>query len=204
MKYFMRTASVCQIIFLEMVAISCTASVFATILSMFNLFGCAAPIKITLYLIAATILGIICWYAVLKGIIYPTVGKESFRPVLKISRLMIPNPFLGASKYFFPSTNPSYVFADIVAILFGAFFFWVGNNPPSIKGCVFEYNYLFGYFTISLPFLFPIIRLISWYILKRKLSAEESKKAWVPVAYFWGIVTSVLLLILLLAKFSWK
>ncbi len=204
MKYFMRTASICQIIFLEMIGIACTSSVIANILGMFMLFGCESIGKVDAYLIISILLGAFCLYIVFRDIFIPHYSKASFRPVLKMNRLMIPNPFLGESQYEFPSTHPSYIFADLAAILFGAFFYWVGNNKPSVAGCAFEYNYLFGHFMLAIPLLFPVIRLAWWYIFKKKLPEAQCKKAWVPLAYFWGIVLGALLLILILSKLSWQ
>jgi hypothetical protein len=200
MKYFMRVASICQVIFVEIIATACMASVFANILGMFMLFGCEKIGKIDGYFIFSLLLGIFCLYLFVRDVAKPHLGKEAIRPLIKINKISVPVPLLGKTPYEFPSTHPSYIFADLVTILFGVFFYWVGNNKPTAETCAFEYNYLFGHFALWLSLFFPVIRLIFWYVLKKKLSKEDSQKAWLPLIYFWSVILAIVVPALILSR----
>lgn len=197
----MRVASLCQIIFFEMIAMSCFASLVADFIVHYGWWQVCEPFA-TLggTDIASFILGSLCVWAVVKGMVMPTFRKVSFRPSMRVGSIVATNPFLGQSTYFFPSTHPSYILVDVGAIVFGAFFYWVGNYPPATAGCAFEYQYLFGRFMLYGAFIFPLVRLGMWYIARKKLPAEQTAGAFIPVIIFSVILWGALIGSLVWAK----
>ena len=153
MKYFMRVASICQVIFVEIIATACMASVFANILGMFMLFGCEKIGKIDGYFIFSLLLGIFCLYLFVRDVAKPHLGKEAIRPLIKINKISVPVPLLGKTPYEFPSTHPATSLP--ILSLFYLVFFSIGlatTNQPrrrahlniTICSDVLLYGFLFS------------------------------------------------------------
>ena len=210
MNHWYRAASLVKILFFEFIAIMSLGMLGARLLARFNFFGCPPPeltfdgSDLAFVLIGLAAAGWVAWRT-----LWPKLIKDSFRPVLKAGPLMLPNAIipvvlpnlaLPRVEYPFPSTNPAYVFIDLFAIGIALIFVSaLGGASPVLTGCSNLRTYLFPWAALGLAVGFPLLRLFSWYILKRRLALPPEQKisAWKPIIILWTIAAIPTILILI-------
>ncbi len=193
MNSFLRVGSVVRIVFFELLTAVCFASALTYIIKIFGPFGCPSEININWFLLAFIIISALGMYHMMNDILRPHFDKDGFQGIIRAGNWIITDPFLKKIEYTFASTHPSYIFIDAASVIFSGMVFWVYNHNPATQGCEYTYAYLFGHLLFAFSLLFPILRLISWYGLKRQIPSELTKDAWKPIVYFWIMIGIMIL-----------
>lgn len=132
-------------------------------------------------------------------ILWPKVIKTRWRARTYIPldpvTINIPNPTIPAIEYPFVSTHPSYLLLDLVVV---GICFFIFTLTPQGPGWTFEQSRADA--LLVLGAYVPLLRLISWFILKRRPALVDTSQAWKPVALFVGLF---LLPIFLLCLVLW-
>ena len=88
-----------------------------------------------------------------------------------------------AVKFRFCSTHPSYVLIDLTAIIFAAFFLWIGITGG------FETPVFWLVFATAL--FFPAVRVVAWYLIGLKIQDTETDDAHKPALWTFGIFSII-------------
>lgn len=82
-----------------------------------------------------------------------------------------------------PSTHPIYVTVDLFAAAMVALLLLPFQSPPSISGCWVLSGYLMSRVAVAVALAFPLLRVFSWYALRRQI-VGSTKEAVLPVVRF--------------------
>ncbi len=172
-----------QIVFVEFLVIILLASVSSRWVAAHGALGCgpsgiAFDWKSIIYILLA---GVGAFW-ILYRIFVPKLVVQRFRTMMKIGPIAgftvsIPNPAIPATSYLFCSTHPAYALVELGVLLPLLLVYRMGYLLPTYTGCGGVFYYFFGRAILGLYLGFPLVRLFSWYVLKRKLNTPETKIA---------------------------
>lgn len=196
MNYFLRVASLMKIVAIEYVAMFCLgAGIIKVLILRHGAHGCSGlPISWTAAHWGYLIVGLLAAGWVIWRIVKPAVVLESWRPTLHIGSFIMTNPAIKTAYYEFPSTHPSYVLVEILAIAPWLFECAVVNDTLAYFGCAAFDNWAVPWAMAGVGLPFPVLRLVSWYVLRRQLDENARVKAWKPVGWVYCIVGPILML----------
>lgn len=187
-----RVPSLVQILFVEFIAILLLASVSAKIIAHHGALGCGSTrASFSLTDAGATLLGLLGTSWLLWRMFWPKVVTDAFRPTLKISGWILYNPNIPSVSYEFCSTHPSYALMELTSLVPLWILYRFGELPPAYAGCDAVFSYFFGRIALGLVLLFPFLRIMAWYVFRRKLPKIVSQAAWKPVVFFLAIAVPV-------------
>lgn len=184
--------SLVQILFVEFITILLFASVSAKMIAHQGALGCGptragiSAIDIGFVLVGLVGAGWLVW-----RMFWPTRVQDSFRPLLRLGGLLVPNPTIPRVTYEFCSTHPSYALMELTSFVPLWIVYRFGPFSPLYAGCDAVFSYFFGRIALGLVLLFPFLRLVAWYVFRRQLAKTVSHDAWKPVAFFLAIAVPV-------------
>lgn len=115
--------------------------------------------------------------------------REIFRPRVKKDSWYSPKTGGNSGgSYGFCSTHPSYFFIDLIVVIVSAFLLWyartIGLDSRSHS------------VMLALAFLFPVLRLLAWYVLGLRIkNRAETSQAWKPAIAVAGCFFTVFAII---------
>ncbi|HYW70052.1 MAG TPA: hypothetical protein VE961_03400 [Pyrinomonadaceae bacterium] len=163
-----KVPSIVQILFAEMLAIWGTSSL---VMAVWNTArpGAFGP--------AATLRGVGNWVWFAIGLaLLVWLLREIFQARVKQDSWVNPKTWSSSGgAYGFCSTHPSYFFIDLIPVAVSVFLLWYARGLA-----VETKNY---WIMLAISLIFPVLRLLSWYVLGLKIESAESGRAWHPVAF---------------------
>lgn len=196
--FFLRIGPLVRVFFFEFLAIVTFSSAASNLIGKIFFRNCPNNGTIDWTLLICVVVGAIVARAVFLRIWYASYTSDGFRTALKMgSWTIVPNPFLGTVKVDMPTTHPSYVLLDLLMVITGGFFFWVGRSAIEfglLEGpCGWNYQYYFGWSMIVMALFVPLFRLFVWYGLKHRIPKEYCVDAWRPVLMLWILIAAMVL-----------
>jgi hypothetical protein len=125
-----------------------------------------------LWLLAA--LGVGSLIVSLYYIFRPSVWLQTIAKQIALSPTNINLPFF--------STHPLYVFIDALFFIPAIALFEGGRGETM---CQLNKEWAMGWSLLILAFLLPLIRVLSWYLLNRKIEAMTIRPPWLPIVYWY-------------------
>ncbi len=113
-------------------------------------------------------------------IIHPAVWMLTIDKQLSFSRTDVDLPFL--------STQPIYVFLDVLLILPGIALLQAGWSETM---CQFNFECAFGWGFLLFSLFYPLLRVFCWYVLKRQMSARPVPIPWPTLIIFWVVAIPI-------------
>ncbi|MEZ5344780.1 MAG: hypothetical protein R2681_04400 [Pyrinomonadaceae bacterium] len=111
-------------------------------------------------------------------ILHPSVWLLALNKNLVFSPTDINVPFF--------STHPAYIFIDALFFVPAIALFQSGRAETM---CEFKSEWAMGWALLVLAFFYPLLRVFSWYILKRKIRAMTLKPPVLPI--LWGYLIAL-------------
>lgn len=192
MSSMQRVVGVVKISVAAWVAMFCLGAVAADLLVLRGVHGCPPmPRQTGAMLYIALPLGLYLYGWSLHRIFAPRLATEAHRPTLTVGPVIAQNPMLRAQAFTFCTTHPSYLLLDLVTLL-GA---WVlVAVAPDLVGCGKVWEWARGRAALAVALSIPALRLLGWYVLRRRPPEGAEQGAWRPVAIFLGILGAPLVL----------
>lgn len=153
--------------------------------------GCPPGGRLDWSFYLAALLGLLAAGWLLHRIFFPVEIEETYTPPLKAGPVIVPNPTIAPVRFSFCSTHPAYVLIDALTVA-GALALWA--TAPASMGCSFVSEWASARAAVGLALLFPVVRLLSWYVLGRQASPAATLGVFRPVLVFYGILAAPLLL----------
>jgi len=113
--------------------------------------------------------GALAWW--LWRTLWPATLGEEFRGNVKLGPLAIQHGRFGTSQYRFLSTHPAYLVVDAVTLAAAWFLKSFSDLDLASDGCVYVMDLARGEAIFVLALLFPVVRLLGWYVLRRRVDA---------------------------------
>src|SRR5688572_21769025 len=118
-----------RVFFFEFLAIVTFSSAASNLIGKAFFRNCPNNGSIDLTLLVCVVIGAISARAVFLRIWYASYTSDGFKTALKMGSWTIaPNPFLGKVIIDMPTTHPSYVLLDLLLVMTGGLFFWIGRS----------------------------------------------------------------------------
>lgn len=168
-----RSRSIMQMLVVELLAAFLLSSVFGGLLARRGIIGCAAdPTYPFGWLqVLFLLLGLLALWWSLRGILFPRVLPVGIFSTIAVGigglRVTLPTKQVGIDA--FPSTHPSYAAAEasfFVFLLIPAI--GIGADTRFV-GCSLQFHYAFAWLLAGFAVGFPLLRLVGWYLLRRRL-----------------------------------
>jgi hypothetical protein len=196
MRYLKRIPSLMQLLVIEFIAVLCLAATAARLISGRGALGCGpSGVRFDLVAFGSLMVGLAAGGYVLQRIFWPRELDQSVRTVLNVGPVAIMNPMLGEMHYRFSSTHPAYALVELSSALPLYLIYRMGQLPPAYAGCGAVFPYYFGRIALALVLLFPAVRLLSWYVLRRQVQLRSHWDALAPSLIFLGFALPAYLLI---------
>ncbi len=140
--------------------------------------------------------GALCLAWLVKTILRPTLGKVRWVPSFGGGGAVVWNG-AAAVNYDFPSTHPSYVFMDAIALGLAWFIAYAWSYNEATRP-------LEAYVIFGLGAFTPALRLVAWYVLglrpappapgaeAARYTARVLREGWRPVFAFYAVVVPIL------------
>lgn len=192
MSSMQRVVGVVKISVAAWVAMFCLGAVVADLLLLRGVHGCPPlPRQTGGMLYIALPLGLWLYAWSLHRIFVPRLATEAHRPTLQVGPIIAQNPMLKAQEFTFCTTHPSYLLLDLVTLV-GA---WVlVAVAPDTVGCGKAWEWARGRVAFAVALSIPVLRLLGWYVLRRRPPQGAEQGAWRPVAIYLGILVGPLVL----------
>lgn len=186
--------SLIQIIFVEMIGAFFVAVGVATFAARRGVIGCAGDSEIAIGALQIVVvpLGVLMVGWTLWRIFWPTLVRHGVYDQMRIflGNLHLTIPYRAAGTVDIPSTHPAY--APLEASLFCFFvipLIALGTRGEFV-GCSLQYSFALWWTFVPLLFAFPALRLIAWYVLRRRYptraedayAAEAATSVYLPLA----------------------
>jgi hypothetical protein len=195
-----RTRSLIQIIFVEFLAMVLLASATASLLTRRGILDCPPDLsyEFGIFQIVVGLLGLIAFGWSVMGILWP---KEL--PVMAFHRLIgsignirITIPYAERGIYIFPSSHPSYALVELTFL--GLMFLpaWIFGLRPAYIGCELQWFYAQAWTFVAIGLFFPALRIVAWYVLRRRPATNEVKDAHKATILPLAIIVPVIVFIL--------
>lgn len=168
-----RTRSIMQLVFVELVAAFLLSSSMGSLLAHNGILGCAPDPEIPFGLQQSVflLLGLLALWWSLRGILFPRVLPVGIFSSLAVGiggvRVTVPTRQVGVDA--FPSTHPSYALAEAAFFVFLLIPAIAIGRDPVYVGCTQQWNYAFAWLLAAFAVGLPLLRLASWYLLRRRL-----------------------------------
>jgi hypothetical protein len=185
MRHFKRIPSLVQLLLIELIAILCLAATAARLIAGRGALGCApSGVRFDLVAFGSLMVGLAAGGYVLQRIFWPRDLDQAVRTVLNVGPVAVMNPLLGETRYRFSSTHPAYALFELSTALPLYVIYRMGQLPPAYAGCGAVFPYYFGRIALALALLFPVVRLVSWYVLRRQVPVRSHADSLGPVLVF--------------------
>ncbi|NNE66116.1 MAG: hypothetical protein HKN33_06075 [Pyrinomonadaceae bacterium] len=143
----------------------------------FGVRGCASfGGFLNIYFLLFGFAGIAATFVSLYYILHPVVWMLTIDKRLAFSSIDVNLPFL--------STQPIYIFLDAVFLIPAIVLFQAGRTETM---CRFNFEWAFGWAFLTMTLLFPVCRVVSWFILNRRNEARVVNIPWLTLIMFWII-----------------
>jgi hypothetical protein len=131
--------------------------------------------------------GLFFWIALALGavsttiaifyILFPAIWMQSVDRQLVFGSVDAHLPFF--------STQPIYVFLDVVLLIPAIALFQAGRIEAM---CQFNFDWAFGAAFLAVAVFYPILRTISWFVLKRRIEVKKIEIPWPTLIMWWILV----------------
>ena len=186
--------SLIQILFVELVGAFFVAVGVATLAARHGVIGCAGDPQIALGAtqIAVTLLGVAMVAWSYYRILWPTVVRHGAYAQVRIflGNLHLTVPYREIGTLGIPSTHPLYAALEVALFCYAAIPLFALGTHGEFLSCGLQYHFVLWWTCAGLLFAFPSVRLVAWYVLRRRYrdpaqtnaANEIAKAAYVPLA----------------------
>lgn len=206
-RFVRRVPSLLKLMVVTFIAIMGTGAFMGKVLDRVGVRGCAPnlePITWHYWLVLAA--GLWMYWCVVRDIVWPKLRIEEWTPVHQGDGVVVAQT-RAKMRYAYLTTHPSYILVDVLSVLGPAVLMVMAWNEP----CHANHQVLLLRSAVALWIPIPLLRLLSWHVLKRGKAAlfqhladhasEEKKSAlewricWQPVLHLWALYLGIAALV---------
>ncbi|RBP44548.1 hypothetical protein DES53_104369 [Roseimicrobium gellanilyticum] len=207
-RFVRRLPSLLKLMVTVFIAIMATGAFVAKVLDRLGVRGCAPNLEpITWHYWLVLVVGLWMFRCLVRDILWPKLRVEEWTPVHQGDGAIAAQT-RAKMRYAYLTTHPSYILVDVLAVLGPAVLMVMAWNEP----CHANHQVLMLRSAVALWLPLPLLRLLSWFVLKRGKAAlfqhlaenasEEKKSAlewricWQPVLNLWGLYLAIASLVI--------
>lgn len=169
--------SLIQVIVVEMIGAFFVSVGVATYATRRGVIGCPGDPETAFGLMQAVVvlLGLAMTLWTLRRIFWPSLVRHGVYSQLRVfmGNLHLTIPYRDAGSIGFPSTHPAYAAAEAAFFVFFIIPLFALGTRGEFVGCTLQYSFALWWTFVALLFCFPLLRIIAWYLLRRRYATRE-------------------------------
>jgi hypothetical protein len=169
--------SLLQVIVVELIGAFFLSVIVATVAARHGVIGCPADPEIALgpLQISVALLGVVMFGWTLYRILWPRMVTHGVYNQVRLflGNLRVTIPTSKARDITFPPTHPAYAAVEVAMFCYFVIPLLALGARGEFVGCSLQYSFVLWWTFVPLLLALPVLRVIAWYVLRRRYPTQE-------------------------------